>query len=138
MENKPMQVHGRCHCGALEWEAEVEPEKASICHCTDCQKFSGAPFRASVPTRPGQFRFTRGQPSIYVKTADSGNHRAQAFCGACGSPVYAAAAVDPQVYNLRVGTLAERTEITPNRQIWTSSALAWTEHARDLPGIPGQ
>ena len=28
--------------------AKGEPEMASICHCTDCQCFSGAPFRASV------------------------------------------------------------------------------------------
>jgi len=27
---------------------------------------------------------------IYIKTAESGNRRAQAFCGKCGSPIYAA------------------------------------------------
>ena len=133
-----MHVHGRCHCGALEWEAEVDPAAASICHCTDCQTFSGAPFRASVPSAPGSFRMTRGQPKIYVKTAASGARRAQGFCGDCGAPVYSAPADNAQVHMLRLGTLAQRGEIAPKRQIWCGSALAWAQDVRELPGVAGQ
>jgi hypothetical protein len=74
-----------------------------------------------------------GSPSLYVKTADSGRQRAQAFCGECGSHLYAA---DPDGANLslRIGVIAERHElIPPVRQIWCDSALDW---AFDLGGIP--
>ena len=131
-----MQVQGRCHCGAVEWEAEVDPERASICHCTDCQSFSGAPFRASVPAEAAHFRVTKGEPQRYVKTADSGNPRVQAFCGACGSPLYSADVDNPKAYMLRLGALVQRTEITPKRHIWLQSALPWAQDVHALPGTP--
>lgn len=28
-----MQVHGSCHCGAIEFEAAVDPTRVTICHC---------------------------------------------------------------------------------------------------------
>jgi hypothetical protein len=133
-----MQVHGRCHCGAVQWEAEVDPDAASICHCTDCQSFSGAPFRASVPAKAENFRITKGEPRRYVKTADNGNRRAQGFCGDCGSPLYSTQAENPQAYLLRLGTLDERAEITPKRRIWRNSALPWAEDIHAIPGVGGQ
>ena len=36
-----MKIDGGCHCGAIAYEAEVDPEKTSICHCTDCQQLTG-------------------------------------------------------------------------------------------------
>jgi hypothetical protein len=130
-----MHVHGRCHCGAVEWEAEVDVERASVCNCTDCQSFSGAPFRASAPAKADDFRITKGDPKRYVKTADSGNRREQAFCGDCGSPLYSADAENPQAYMLRLGALDQRTEIEPKRRIWCASALAWAQDVSDLPGV---
>lgn len=133
-----MKVAGSCHCGQLAWEATVDPARAAACHCTDCQTLSGAPFRASVPTARSDFRFTRGAPKIYVKTADSGNRRAQAFCAECGTPVYA---TDPDPassapYNLRLGAIAQRGEIAPGVQIWCDSALDWALDVHALPGRP--
>src|SRR5262245_4627881 len=38
----PMKVDGRCHCGYITYEAEIDPEKVMICHCTDCQTLTGS------------------------------------------------------------------------------------------------
>ena len=131
-----MKVEGACHCGAIAYSAEVDPEMATICHCTDCQRFSGAPYRASVPAKVEDFRLLSGAPKIYVKTADSGRRRAQAFCGECGAPIYAAAAENPIVLNLRLGAIRQRSEIPPRRQIWCSSALPWAFDIKALPSLP--
>ena len=32
-----MKVDGVCHCGTIRYEAEVDPAKVVICHCTDCR-----------------------------------------------------------------------------------------------------
>ena len=133
-----MQIDGRCLCGAIAYSAEVDPERAAICHCTDCQSFSGSPFRASVPAKVEDFRLTRGAPKIYVKTADSGARRAQAFCGECGAPIYASDAENPTVVHLRLGALRQRAEIAPRRQIWCSSSLPWALDIRALPASPRQ
>jgi len=129
-----MKVEGQCQCGAIAYEATVDPAKAVICHCNDCQNFSGAPFRASVPAKAENFHLRKGTPNVYVKVAESGARRAQGFCGNCGSAVYATSADDPKVYNLRLGIIKQRGQIAPVRQIWCESALSW---ARDITAVPG-
>jgi hypothetical protein len=130
-----MKIEGQCHCGAIVWEAEVDPAKASICHCADCQTLSGAPFRASVPAKAENFRILTGEPRVYVKTAASGNRRAQGFCSHCGSPIYATSVDDPKFYNLRLGGVKQRAQIPALRQIWCESALSWAQDVSGLPGV---
>jgi hypothetical protein len=127
-----MDVTGRCQCGAITYKASVDPEKVSICHCTDCQTFSGSAYRLAVPAPAESFKLLSGQPKIYVKTAESGNKRAQGFCGNCGSAIYAAAVTNTPSYSLRVGGLDQRAQLPPRRQIWCKSALPWASPA----GIP--
>src|ERR1700681_2314119 len=122
-----MRVTGGCHCGQISFEAEVDPATVRVCHCTDCQKLTGTAFRAAIASLPGTFVLKSGTPKIYIKTAESGNKRAHAFCPECGTPLYAAAPVaDPPTYGLRVGTLDRRAELSPARQGWCRSALPWS------------
>jgi hypothetical protein len=131
-----MQIEGQCHCGAIAYEATVDPQRAVICNCTDCQILSGAPFRASVPAKAEDFHIRKGKPRVYVKVADSGNRRAQGFCGDCGTPFYSTSADDPKLYNLRLGAVKQREHIVPERQIWCDSAQAWAQNIEDLSGVP--
>jgi hypothetical protein len=129
-----MKIDGKCHCGFITYEAEVDPEQTGICHCTDCQTLSGAPFRASIRASHDNFRLLSGEPAIYVKTAESGRKRAQAFCPKCGSPIYATSPDDPKAdYNIRVGTISQRNELVPRQQSWTRSRQPWVD---DLTAIP--
>jgi hypothetical protein len=129
-----MKVDGACFCGSISIEAEVDPEKVTICHCTDCQTATGTAFRVSVPT-PGENFKIRGTPAIHIKTAESGNRRAQAFCPTCGSPLYSTAPDDgpKDFYMLRVGILRQRDQLRPRRQIWFRSAQRWLAGLGDLP-----
>lgn len=126
-----MKIDGSCHCGAIRYEAEIDPAAVGICHCTDCQIISGSAFRITCMVPRDNFHLLAGTPKIYIKTAESGNKRIQAFCGDCGTALYATSATDPQVYGLRVGTARQRAELVPRRQIWCRSALPW------LGGLPG-
>ena len=67
-----MKIDGACHCGSITYEASVDPQRVSVCNCTDCQVLSGSPFRVSVPSDPGTFRLLTGKPALYLKTAQSG------------------------------------------------------------------
>ncbi len=51
-----MKVDGGCHCGAIKIEAEADPEKTQVCHCTDCQTATGTAFRVSVPVPGATFK----------------------------------------------------------------------------------
>jgi hypothetical protein len=74
-----MKVDGCCHCGRITFEAEVDPDKVLICHCTDCQTLSGGAFRTVVRVPANAFRLLSGKPKVYVKQADSGNRFAKLF-----------------------------------------------------------
>src|ERR671918_228858 len=132
-----MKIDGACHCGAIKIEGEADPEKTTVCHCTDCQSGTGSAFRVSIPVPGATFKMS-GQPAIYVRTtAESGNPRAQAFCPTCGSPLYATSPGEGQqaVYMVRVGILRQRDQLVPKRQIWFRSARPWTTQLDAVPKV---
>ena len=129
-----MKIDGRCHCGEITFEAEVDPDALHICHCTDCQTLSGSAFRMNIPASAEHF-VLRGTPKTYIKTAESGNKRLHAFCGTCGTPIYACAVENPRIYGLRVGTILQRAAFAPQRQIWRRSALPWVNALATVPAV---
>ena len=132
-----MKITGGCHCGAIKYEAEIEPAAVALCHCTDCQKMSGSVFRSNVPTKREASKLT-GTPKVYVKTSESGNKRAQAFCPECGTHVYATSVEDQKIFGARVGTCDQRAELRPVRQIWCQSAQPWAMNIDALAKFPRQ
>ncbi|MEX2201144.1 MAG: GFA family protein [Dongiaceae bacterium] len=137
-----MRIDGGCHCGRITYRAEIDPELVSICHCTDCQTLSGTAFRVAVRTPEESFELLSGTPKTYVRIADSGNKRAQVFCGDCGAHLYATSVSErgsegvgkgSKLFGLRVGTIHQRNQLPPKRQIWCRSAQGWLG---DIPGLP--
>jgi hypothetical protein len=128
-----MKIDGRCHCGEITFEAEVDPDGLYICHCTDCQTLSGSAFRVNIPAPAEHFVLLSGTPKTYIKTAESGNKRLHAFCGTCGTPIYSSAVENPRSYGLRAGTIRQRAHFSPLRQIWRRSALPWVDALTEVP-----
>lgn len=128
-----MNISGRCHCGAISFKALVDPSRVMVCHCADCQVFSGAPFRAVLPT-PAENVAMQGVAQTYVKVAASGNRRVQAFCPTCGTQLYATEADGPpKVLNLRLGCIDQRNELVPRVQIWGESSAPWLHALATVP-----
>ncbi len=129
-----MKIDGKCHCGAITYEAEVDPATARICHCTDCQVLSGTAFRTVVAAREEDFTLLSGAPKTYIKTAESGAPRAQVFCPDCGTPLYATGVGDgPKIFGLRMGCIRQREDLPPNEHIWARSAVGWLGDIASLP-----
>ena len=134
-----MHITGGCHCGAITYEAELDPAKVVICHCQDCQRLSGSAFRsvAMVPDRA--FTLRTGQPREYIKTAASGNKRVQAFCPTCGSGLWATSpGAGPKVYGLRAGSIDQRADLAPHMQVWAEHRLPWLDDLGQIPAREGQ
>ena len=128
-----MHVSGHCYCQRIKFEAEADPATVLVCHCTDCQELTGSAYRAVVTAK--DLKILAGTPKVWVKKADSGRERAHAFCADCGSPVYSGSTDGSLTsVSLRIGTLDQRRDLEPKKQIWTRSALAW---ALDLHGLEG-
>ena|SRR5690242_18596118 len=134
-----MKIDGRCHCGYITYEAEIDPDKTLICHCTDCQALSGSAFRVVAYTREDAFKLLSGDLKFYVKTSESGNKRPQSFCPECGTPIYATAAgAESKVYAIRVGTARQRDKIVPKVQVWFRSAQPWVGDTDSIRKIDRQ
>ena len=135
-----MHIEGACHCGEITFRAEVDPNQVIICHCSDCQVLTGSPYRSLVPALEGTFKLTSGSPKNYLRIADYGVERAQTFCPECGTPIYGAPANDVELkcVGIRVGSIKQKHQLTPNKQIWCRSALNWVQDLSDLPKSDGQ
>ena len=133
-----MQITGQCHCGAISFAARIDPSKVIACHCKDCQMFSGAPLRAVVPVLAENITLL-GKPKLYMKVAESGNRRAQAFCGECGTQLYATDPAAPKLLNIRLGCVNGRELLPPVVQIWAQSAMPWIQSLASVPAhVQGQ
>ena len=129
-----MRVDGSCHCGNIEFDADIDESTVVICHCTDCQTLSGSPFRVTVATPVEAFHLRGGKLQHYVKTSESGDKRLQAFCPLCGTPIYSSVDMNPTHLFVRLGAIRQRARLRPTAQIWRRSALSWLQ---DLDAIPG-
>ena len=132
-----MKVDGSCHCGKVTYEAEIDPDQVVICHCTDCQTFSGAPYRVSVfGVAAENFRRLEGAAKIYTKIGGSGKKVLVAFCGDCGTALYSTKNDTEGPFNLRLGAISQREKLTPKMQGFCRSAVAWATNIADIHKVP--
>jgi hypothetical protein len=130
-----MKVTGGCHCGHIRYEADLDPDRVGICHCTDCQRLSGSAFRTIALTFDDDFKLLSGDLREYVKTAESGNQRIQTFCPNCGSPIYSTSVSEARKeYSVRLGTVRERDQLKPKFQLWRRSSQDWLHGIDQIPG----
>ena len=97
----------------------------------------GSPYRVTVLGSAAQIRMTGSTPKVYPKTGDNGRIRFQHFCEACGSPLFSSGEGGPDDWGIRWGSIRQRDQLKPMRQIWCKSAAPWINDIKDLPGRPG-
>ena len=61
-----MFISGECFCKKISVKGEANSNDIFVCHCEDCQIFSGAPFRAVIRCRKENFKM-KGFPKEFVK-----------------------------------------------------------------------
>src|SRR3546814_460332 len=118
-----MKVHGKCQCGAIQYEATVDPHSVLLCHCDDCQRLTGSVYRPIIHTSYDNFVLKNGSPRLYLKIGGSGKKRAHYFCGTCGSPIYSTDPEAREKLSLRVGGLDEKHYFGLSKQQWFASKL---------------
>ena len=136
---RKMHVTGRCFCGDVQYEAEVNEKQVGICHCTSCQRNSGTAFRVTVYGDGENFRLISGELSTFEHVADSGATRSRAFCPKCGTHIYVRSIGGGGIpmWGFRVGTIDQRDKLVPNAQGWCRSAQPWAI-IESLPQIATQ
>ncbi|HLQ12878.1 MAG TPA: GFA family protein [Steroidobacteraceae bacterium] len=121
-----------CSCGKLRVTCNGEAVRISICHCLACQRRTGAPFGAQSRFHRDQVRI-EGESTVYMRSADSGNHVSFHFCPGCGSTVYWQLAAYPEYIAVALGMFADPAYPAPRISVWETTRHPWTEHLADSP-----
>jgi hypothetical protein len=122
---------GGCACGAVRYELTGEPFEAGWCHCTTCQRLSGAPGMAYASIGRGDFRYTQGEERVKPLTLTGFAQRS--FCGDCGSPLTVAYDFQPDTIDFTIATLDDPSQVVPETHIFWSSKPDWLEIDDGLP-----
>jgi len=129
---------GSCLCGAIRYTVSVPIAELRACHCTHCQKASGAGGSVNAVIPSTAFHITQGTPKCYGSAADSGRTLNRYFCGDCGSPIYSQRATAPDTVVLRAGTIDRAGDMKITTNIWTRSARPWAHIDPASKQFPGQ
>ena len=119
---------GGCHCGQVRYEAAGRTRHATVCHCTDCRRTSGAPMVAWFTVDAPALRFVQGTPQRYR----SSDRAWRTFCGACGTPLtYQHDGLDE--VDVSTCSLDDPEAVPPTDQTYGRSRLHWAEDLHRLP-----
>jgi hypothetical protein len=117
-------ISGGCLCGKIRYSTEAAPKFMSVCHCRDCQRFTGSAFAAVVALPKAGLAVT-GAMKGFVKRGDSGKTIERFFCPDCGTSLMDEAEVVPGLVMIQAGTLDDASWVKPSAQIYCASAQPW-------------
>ena len=126
------EIKGGCLCGAVRYTAQADQTGAIICHCTDCQKFTGAAFATLVPLQKAALTLT-GPVKTHTGVGGSGKPVIRNFCAECGSSLFEEPTIRPGLAIIFAGTLDDPKAVSPLREIFRDDALPWIDVAGDIP-----
>ncbi len=124
-ENKLVRSGG-CLCGAIRYEVKGEPDDACVCHCTNCQRWSGSAFIAGAGFRNDTVVWNT-DPAFFALS----DKCERSFCPKCGSSL-AFHYSGGQVW-VTLGTLDDPEQLKPQYHQFTERELSWACMSDDLP-----
>ncbi|MCJ1475659.1 hypothetical protein MMC13_004322 [Lambiella insularis] len=130
----PTEYKGSCHCGSIEWTAVLETPEHILCHCGTCKKLGGGPYSLNQIIGREDLVITKGSPSTYTYTGDSGKSVRCYFCGECTSHVYHHQEIMGDKIIVRTILLEGGEAMQPGGEIFGQGKLGWVEDVRN--GLP--
>lgn len=122
-------VHGACLCGRVAYEVR-DPEVMGACHCTRCQRWTGGTGTMVVVVEPKNFQVTKGKDTMKIFHEEGFADRA--FCGNCGSGIYAQG--ENKLY-VGAGGLRD-IKLKPAFHIQVAYKAPWDEIGGSAPQFP--
>jgi len=123
---------GGCLCGRVRYTLSGDPVFSGLCHCRNCQRYTGSAFEVVVAF-PSASVSIDGGLKTYNDTGDSGQQVRRRFCPNCGSGVVAEADVLPDVSLVLAGTLDDPSAFAPAMEIYCASAQSWVHAGGERP-----
>jgi hypothetical protein len=126
-----LPLTGHCGCGAVRFEIDAPLTGALYCHCTRCQRRTGAGSGATGRIVPGSMRIVAGEENLRDWFPEGG--MGKTFCVLCGSSVLARTP-DGAIKGVRLGALDSDPGIRPSFHQFVAYAAPWEPIPDD--GLP--
>ena len=123
---------GSCLCWAVRFELTEPPVSASYCHCTRCQRRTGAAASAQARIVPGSLRILSGEELLRAFEPDGG--AGKVFCSACGGALWSVNPEDGEIMSVRMGAFDSDPGVRPAYRQYVAYAAPWEPIPDD--GLP--
>lgn len=128
-----MAVTGACRCKAVRYRLDVAEMPATYaCHCTLCQRATGASFAHQMPVREEVIQ-VEGETVEAVFDLPDGVRAVHHFCARCLARIYGTNTLRPGIAIVRAGTIDGSETLTPRLHIYTSTKQPWIVLPEGVP-----
>ena len=131
-----LPLEGGCTCRAVRFRLTSRPLFVHCCHCTWCQRESGASFALNALIESERVELLTGEPELVETPSASGAGQRIARCPRCRVAVWSHyAGGGDAVRFVRVGTLDEPGRLPPDIHIFTASKQPWIVLPPGTPAV---
>ncbi|KAJ7278333.1 DUF636 domain-containing protein [Mycena rebaudengoi] len=125
-----MERSGSCLCRKVRFTTIGEPFTYTVCHCTNCKKFSGSAFMSNAFFNSAKVTVTAGSDLVreYNDSATtSGNALTRSFCAECGSSLFLAPTTNKTLVIICASAMDDAHEWVPRREVHPERKWDWVK-----------
>jgi len=115
---------GGCLCGGIRFLLTEIPSDAGYCHCTRCQRRTGAAASAQARIDASTLRLLQGEDILKSWQPPGGGHE-KCFCGECGAHLFSRSPKHPTRVSVRLGAFDGDPGIRPSWRSYVAYAAPW-------------
>jgi len=128
---------GGCTCRAVRYRMTSAPMYVHCCHCTWCQRETGASFALNAMIEADRVVLLQGEPEVVDTPSNSGKGQKIARCPTCRIALWSNyGGAGDLVRFVRVGNLDEPGRLPPDIHIFTSTKQPWVVIPPGMPAVP--
>jgi hypothetical protein len=128
-------VRGRCLCGDLGFSAKLPSKWVAHCHCTQCQRGSGAAFVTWVGLHAANASID--DPHARLRWFESSPGAERGFCTRCGSSPFFRSARWPGELHVTLANFLDPVDRAPQAHVFWDTHVPWVQ-LDEHDGLPRQ
>jgi len=128
----PSSATGSCLCGAVRFEIAPPSVAFRYCHCSRCQKVTGAAHAANLFVPAAQFKWLSGESLAKRFNLPGAKRFAVSFCSECGTRVPHQVTGTENML-IPAGVLDANPDLRPEGSIFWGSRAGWFVETPELP-----
>jgi hypothetical protein len=130
-------MEGGCTCRSVRYRMTTKPMFVHCCHCTWCQRESGAAFALNAMIETDRVELLQGDVEVVNTPSNSGKGQKISRCPKCRIALWSNySGAGDAVRFVRVGTLDEPGRLPPDIHIFTSTKQPWVMLPPGTPTVP--